>query len=45
VWYSLVDERIVEMLDLLRGLLRTLLDESTKLAGSLGAEGEAAAPH
>jgi len=44
VWYSLADERIVEMLDLLRGLLRTLLDESTRLAGSLGAGEEAAAP-
>jgi DNA-binding transcriptional ArsR family regulator len=44
VWYSLADERIVEILDLMRGLLRTLLDESTRLAGSLGAGEEAATP-
>jgi DNA-binding transcriptional ArsR family regulator len=44
VWYSLADERIVELLDLLRGLLRTLLGESTRIAGSLDAGGEAAAP-
>ena len=44
VWYSLADERIVEMFDLMRALLRRLLDESTRLAGSLGDGEGAAAP-
>jgi DNA-binding transcriptional ArsR family regulator len=44
VWYSLADERILEILDLMRGLLRTLLDEKTRLAGSLSAGEKAAAP-
>lgn len=43
VCYSLADERIVEVLDLLRGLLRTLLGESTRIAGALDAGEEAAA--
>ncbi len=45
VWYSLTDERIVEMLDLLRGLLRTLLEEGTRLADALdGGEDPGASP-
>ena len=32
------------MLDLMRGLLRNLLDEGTRLAGSLGAGEGAGAP-
>ena len=43
VWYSLTVGRLVGMLDLLRGVLRTLLDQNTRLAGSLGDEEDAAA--